>query len=148
MSKKSDKDEAKPDKKEKKAKKGKDEAGAASGPSVASHPRARYQVRRAKGWGGLAGFAIAAYLSHKAGVPTFDLGIRAIAAGIAGYLLAWACAVTVWRHLVLAELRAIVERRSADDPATVPATIPARPAAPASPPEAGQPDAIAAPAAS
>ena len=150
MSKKDDKDEAKQEKKEKKdkkGKKGKGEAGATAGPSVASHPRASYQVRRAKGWGGLAGFAIAAYLSHKAGVPTFDTGIRAIAAGLAGYMLAWACAVTVWRHLVLAELRAIVERRSADDPAAVPATVPARPAAPAAPPEAGQPDAIAAPAA-
>jgi hypothetical protein len=148
MSKKDDKDEAKQDKKgkkDKKAKKGKGEASA--GPSVASHPRGSYQVRRAKGWGGLAGFAVAAYLSHKAGVPTFDLGIRAIAAGIAGYMLAWACAVTVWRHLVLAELRAVVERQSVNDPATVPGMIPARPATPASAPEAGQPDAVAAPAA-
>lgn len=79
-------------------------------PSVAGHPRARAQVRRAKGWGGLAGFGIAAYLSLKAGVPYADAGLRALAAGVAGYMLAWACAVTVWRHLVMAELRAAVEQ--------------------------------------
>lgn len=92
-----------------KDKKGKGKNDAQSGPSVAGHPRARQQVRRAKGWGGLAGFGIAAYLSYKAGVPMADLGLRALAAGVAGYILAWACAVSVWRHLVLAELRAAHE---------------------------------------
>jgi hypothetical protein len=113
MSKKADKADAKADEKKKKGKKGKGEADASAGPSVASHPRASYQVRRAKGWGGLAGFAIAAYLSYKAGVPTSALGLRALAAGMAGYMLAWACSVTVWRHLVLAELRAAVESGAA-----------------------------------
>ena len=73
-------------------------------------------MRRAKGWGGIAGFGIAAYLSYKAGVPTVDLGLRAIVAGIAGYMLAWACAVTVWRHLVLAELRAARRARIGTQP--------------------------------
>jgi hypothetical protein len=136
MSKKAEKADAKADeKKEKKGKKGKGQADATAGPSVASHPRASYQVRRAKGWGGLAGFGIAAYLSYKAGVPTSDLGLRALAAGIAGYMLAWACSVTVWRHLVLAELRASVESGSA---APSPDLIPARAdaaAKPASPPD-------------
>jgi hypothetical protein len=116
MSKKSDDPKAK-----KKGKKGKGEAGASGGPSVAAHPRASYQVRRAKGWGGLAGFGIAAYVSFKAGVPTFELGLRAIIAGVVGYMLAWACAVTVWRHLVIAELRAIAERRSGPNPDLIPA---------------------------
>ena len=98
---------------------------AAAGPSVATHPRASYQVRRAKGWGGIAGFAIAGYLSYRAGVPTFDVGLRAIAAGIAGYMLAWACAVAVWRHLVLAELRAAAERLAAGrNPDLIPARAP------------------------
>jgi hypothetical protein len=95
--------------KNKKKKKGNEEDGAAEGLSVATHPRARAQVRRAKGWGGLIGFAIATYLSLKAGVPVTQTGIRALAAGVAGYLVAWACAVSVWRHLVLAELRAAFE---------------------------------------
>jgi hypothetical protein len=91
----------------KKGKKGK--GGAADGISVAGHPRAAGHVKRAKGWGGLLGFAIAAYLSHKAGVPAVQVGVRALMAGVAGYMLAWACAVSVWRHLLLAELRAYVE---------------------------------------
>jgi hypothetical protein len=91
----------------KKAKKG--AASAADGISIAGHPRAAAQVRRAKGLGGIGFFAIAAYLSHKAGVPADQVALRAIVVGIAGYMLVWACSVTVWRHLVLAELRAAVE---------------------------------------
>jgi hypothetical protein len=122
MSKKADKADAKQaDKKDKKGKKGKGKADASGGPSVAAHPRASYQVRRAKGWGGMAGFGIAAYLSYKAGVPTVDLGLRAIVAGIVGYMLAWACAVTVWRQLVLAELRAMVEHKAGPKPDMIPA---------------------------
>jgi len=120
MSKKADKSgEENSEKKDKKKKKGGE--GAANGPSVANHPRARYQVRRAKGWGGIAGFAIAGYLSYKAGVPTADVGMRALVAGIVGYMLAWMCAVTVWRHLVQAELRAALELSQAPDPDLIPA---------------------------
>jgi hypothetical protein len=123
MSKKGDKDAEKAEgKKGRKDKKGK--GGTAAGPSVAAHPRASYQVRRAKGWGGIAGFALAAYFSYKAGVPTADLGLRALVAGIVGYMLAWACAVTVWRHLVLAELRAALERSDGPDPDLIPARAP------------------------
>jgi hypothetical protein len=93
--------------KDKKGKKGK--AGAGGAPSVAAHPRARAHVRRAKGWGGIVGFSIAAYLAHKASVPFAVAGARALAAGVAGYVVAWFCSVTVWRHLVLAELRAAAE---------------------------------------
>ena len=118
MSKNAEKDDKKKDKKDKK---GKGKADASAGPSVATHPRASYQVRRAKGWGGVAGFGIAAYLSHKAGVPLVDLGLRSIIAGMVGYLLAWACAVTVWRQLVLAELRAAMERASGPNRDVIPA---------------------------
>lgn len=76
-------------------------------PSVAAHPRAGAQVARAKAWGGLAGFLLVALLSWRAGVPTADVLLRAIAGGIAAYVIAWACAVAVWRHLVIAELRAV-----------------------------------------
>jgi hypothetical protein len=94
--------------KAKKGKKGK--AAASDGPSVAGHPRATAQVRRAKGVGGIGGFALAALLGLKAGIPPDQIGERALAAGVAGYMLAWACAVAVWRHLVLAELRALADR--------------------------------------
>jgi len=79
------------------------------GISVAAHPRAAAAVKRSKGFGGIAGFALAAYVSFKAGVPADQVALRAIAFGVAGYMLAWACAVTVWRHLVMAELRHAVE---------------------------------------
>jgi hypothetical protein len=102
--------DAKTAKKDKKAKKGAAEAPATDGLSVASHPRAAARVRRAKGWGGLVAFAIAAYLAISAGVPPYQAGIRALAAGVAGYLLAWACSVTLSRHLALAELRVTAER--------------------------------------
>jgi hypothetical protein len=95
-----------------KAKDKKDKGKNATGdvaPSVANHPRARAQVRRAKGWGGLLGFGIAGYLSLQAGVPAADAGLRALGAGVIGYVLAWACAVAVWRHLVVAEVRAAYE---------------------------------------
>ena len=133
MSKKADKADAKAKDAGKKGKKGKGGASASAGPSVASHPRASYQVRRAKGWGGLAGFGIAAYLSYKAGVPTADLGLRALIAGVAGYMLAWACSVTVWRHLVLAELRAAADRGVAPNRDVIPARAgtPAKAPAPA-----------------
>jgi hypothetical protein len=85
--------------------------------SIAGHPRAGSQVRRAKAIGGLVGFAIAAYLSLKAKIPPDQIGERAIIAGAVGYLLAWGCSVTVWRHLVIAELRVAAELASADRPA-------------------------------
>jgi hypothetical protein len=94
--------------KDKKGKKGKNAAGE-RGLSVANHPRAKAHVRMAKGWGGIVGFAIAAYMAHKAQVPFAIAGLRALAAGVTGYVVAWGCAVTVWRHLMVAELRAAVE---------------------------------------
>jgi hypothetical protein len=101
--------------KDKKGKKGK---GAADGGlSVASHPRAHAQVRMAKGWGGIVGFAIAAYMGHKAAVPFAVGGLRALAAGVAGYVVAWGCSVTVWRHLMVAELRAKAEAAGVIPPA-------------------------------
>jgi hypothetical protein len=108
--------------------------------SVASHPRAVGQVRRAKGFGGIAGFAIAAYLSHKAHVPPADVGIRALVAGIVGYMLAWACSVAIWRHLVLAEMRALVESGRmvvGESPAKAAAADPAASEAKAAPPTGG-----------
>ncbi|MBV8220316.1 MAG: hypothetical protein JO325_17755, partial [Solirubrobacterales bacterium] len=46
-------------------------------------------------------------------------------AGIVGYMLAWMCAVTVWRHLVQAEIRAALELSQAPNPDLIPARKPA-----------------------
>jgi hypothetical protein len=102
---------------DKKAKKPKQKKGAApadgdaSLPSIANHPRALAQVARAKSWGGLGGFGLGAYLSYKAGVPMSDVLLRALLGGLAGYVIAWAGAVALWRHLVMAELRAVRAQR-------------------------------------
>lgn len=82
-------------------------------PSVANHPRAGAQIARTRAWGGLGGFALVAFLSWRAGAPLADALVRALAAGVAVYVAAWACAVAVWRHLVVAELRAVRSHRAA-----------------------------------
>jgi hypothetical protein len=95
-------------------------------PSVARHPRAGAQVARAKAWGGLGGFLLTAFLSWKAGVPVPSLLLRAIAGGVVGYVVLWAGAVTVWRHLVIAELRAVRVARVAEAERRAAATAQAR----------------------
>jgi hypothetical protein len=102
--------DAKKDKKGKKGKKG--AADAESVLSVAGHPIAKRHVRRAKGAGGLIGFAFAAILSFKASVPLTEIGERALIAGVAGYLIGWAASVTIWRQLMIAELKVKVEQIS------------------------------------
>lgn len=83
-------------------------------PSVANHPRAGAQVARAKAWGGLVGFALVGLLSWRAGAPVADVLLRALAGGVVGYVATWAAAVLVWRHLVVAELRAVRAHRAAE----------------------------------
>jgi len=92
--------------------KGKKGSGAA-GISLAAHPRAVSAISRAKGWGGLGGFALVAVVSWRAGAAPVDVGLRALAGGVAGLLMAWTVALHVWRHLAVAELRA-VRRHAAD----------------------------------
>ena len=104
----------------------KGKGGKGKGATIASHPKARAQIRAAKGWGGLGGFAIAAYLSYQAQVPFDQLGLRAIVAGIAGYLVAWAFMLTLWHYLLLAELEALAERRRAAAAAAAPPTVPTK----------------------
>jgi hypothetical protein len=111
----SDKDKSKGKAKgDKKDKKGKDKGKgkAASAISIAGHPYAGSSVRSLKGWGGLIGFMLAAFLSARAGVPLTVLGMRAIVAGIVGYMVAWWCGVAAWRAIVAAEARAILEQRA------------------------------------
>jgi len=117
----------------KKGKGGKAQAGGGASDgavmlSVASHPRARAQVRQAKGWGGLGAFGVTAYLSISHGVSLDVAGLRAIVAGAAGYVVAWGCGVMVWRHLMVAELRARVERarKAVEDPAPAVSEQPAQ----------------------
>jgi hypothetical protein len=59
----------------------------------------------AKSWAGLIGLALAGYVSYSNGLPFFDVAIRALGWGLAAYVLVWFCAVQVWRHLAVAEVR-------------------------------------------
>jgi hypothetical protein len=114
--------DSKADPKKDGGKKGRKEATPYS--SIATHPRARTSVRRAKAWTGLIAFAITAALSLKAGVPAFQTGLRALAAGVAGYMLAWWFSMMIWRQLMLAEQKVAVEeieRRRAEDAEKEPA---------------------------
>jgi hypothetical protein len=73
---------------------------------LSEHPRASQQIRAAKSWAGLGGLALAGYASWHAGAPAFDTALRALLWGVAAYMLVWFCAVQVWRHLAVAEVRA------------------------------------------
>jgi hypothetical protein len=124
--------------KESKGKKGKGEKAAtaedSSSPSVAAHPRAARAVAQAKGWGGLAGFFIAGYLSLPTGTLA-QAGLRALIAGSVCYVAAWAGAVFVWRRLVVVEIKGREQALLAGVQA---ALVPGEPVgAPAEPPRAG-----------
>ena len=89
-------------------------AGGDLRPRLSRHPRARRQIRAAKGWGGIAGFVLVALLSLQAGLPHFDAGVRALIAGIACHMVAWGVAVAVWRHVAQAEILVAQQRVSAE----------------------------------
>lgn len=78
----------------------------ASDVRLSEHPRARHQIGLAKGWAGVAGVGLAGYASWKGGAPFFDTVLRALLWGIAAYVVVWFCAVQVWRHLAVAEVKA------------------------------------------
>lgn len=99
------KKDKKPDKKAGK-KAGKKAAMASGEIKLSGHPRAKRQIGLAKGWAGLAGCALAGYASWHGGASFFDTVLRSLMWGVAAYMLVWFCAVQVWRHLAIAEVRA------------------------------------------
>jgi hypothetical protein len=82
-----------------------DPAAATPSVSLAAHPRALTAVRRLRARFGIAGLLIVAFLAHRAGVPGPDCLLRGLLGGVVAYFASWACAVAVYRQLVLAELR-------------------------------------------
>ena len=76
---------------------------AATTVSVAAHPRARGSIRRIRARTALAAFGIVLFLSLNAGVPGQEAALRALAG--------WACALAVWRSLIMAELQVATEAR-------------------------------------
>ena len=83
---------------------------------LCDHPRATRQIELARGWGGIGAFALVGLLALSAGVPTASAGLRALLAGVVGYMACWFLAVMVWRHLAVAEeaaARSFAEQRRA-----------------------------------
>ena len=81
--------------------------------SVSAHPRASNAIVKMKAWAGLIGFVGVGLLSYQAGVEPFESLVRALAAGVALYVIAWMAGVTLWRSLVVEEARQEGERRRA-----------------------------------
>jgi hypothetical protein len=77
-----------------------------------AHPRARRSIARAKAFGGVAGFVIGLWLGSRAGLPAWDTGVRALAGGVAGWLLVWVAAVQIWKQLIIGEYRAAEAKRA------------------------------------
>jgi hypothetical protein len=72
---------------------------------LSEHPRAKRQIAVAKSWAGLLGCGLAGFVSYRSGLPFIDVALRALLWGLAAYMLVWFCAVQVWRHLAVAEVR-------------------------------------------
>ena len=77
--------------------------------AASDDPRAMAAIRRAKGLGGLAGFALTGLAAHMHGELMASVLLRALAGGFAGYMVAWLGAVTVWRRIIRAELQRTVD---------------------------------------
>ena len=73
---------------------------------LSAHPRAARAIPRIKSYGGIAGFALMAWLSHRSGTDFVHLALRALIGGLAAYVVTWAAAVYIWRQIVIAEIRA------------------------------------------
>jgi hypothetical protein len=78
--------------------------------AVSRHPRARAQIRRWPAWAGIGGLVLVGVLASRAGLPTADAWLRALAGGVVAYFTAWGVLVLVWRQLIVAELRAAAQR--------------------------------------
>jgi hypothetical protein len=81
--------------------------------SVKAHPRARASVRRTRARTALAAFAIVLFVCLSGSVPPQEAFLRALIAGLIGNLVGWACALAVWRAIVVQEVRTVAENRRA-----------------------------------
>lgn len=81
--------------------------------ALSKHPRSGRAIRRAKARGGLIAFFVTALVGYLHGSPFGATMSRALLAGLAGYVVVWAAAIAIWRHVLAAEVRAVLRRRSA-----------------------------------
>jgi hypothetical protein len=78
--------------------------------ALTAHPRAQRQIGLAKSYASLGAFALAGWSAWHSGLPFLDVASRALIWGMAAYVLVWALAVHVWRHVAVAEVRAAENR--------------------------------------
>ena len=97
----------------KKKKEGAAPEGAGTVISVGTHPRARASVRRIRAHTALAAFAIVLFICLNGSVPPQEAFLRALVAGLVGNLVGWACALAVWRSLIMAELKVATDAHHA-----------------------------------
>lgn len=101
------------EKKDKKKKKGGAPEDGGKAISVGAHPRARASIRRTRAWTGLAAFGIVLFICLSGSVPPQEAFLRALVAGLVGNLVGWACALAVWRALIMAELKVATDAHHA-----------------------------------
>jgi hypothetical protein len=80
--------------------------------SLAAHPRARVGIRRVRTRAALIAFALVLVLNLAGNQTAFDATWRALIAGIVVNVIAWRCAIMVWRQIVIAEVRQLEEARA------------------------------------
>jgi hypothetical protein len=97
-----------------KKKKGKgDEAGdGAVTVSISAHPRAKAGVRRARTRAAFLAFVLVLVLNLLGDQALFDAVWRALLAGIVVNIVVWRCAIIVWRHIIVSEIRQVEEERA------------------------------------
>ena len=80
--------------------------------SIAQHPRAKAGIRRARTRGALIVFALVLVLNLIGDQDLFDAVWRALLAGIVVNIVVWRCAIVVWRHIIVSEIREVEEARA------------------------------------
>jgi len=100
-----------PDKKAKKSKKAKKGDAPSEVVTVAAHPRAKASIRRTRARTALFAFVVVLLLSLDGGVTGQEAALRALLAGIGGNLIGWACALALWRQIVVQEVRLAEQTR-------------------------------------
>jgi hypothetical protein len=79
--------------------------------SISQHPRAKAGIRRVRTRAAFIAFVAVFALNLMGDQALFDAVWRALVAGIVVNIVAWRCAIVVWRHIVLNELQQVAEHR-------------------------------------
>ena len=80
--------------------------------SISAHPRAKAGIRRARTRAAFGAFLLVLALNLVGDQDMFDALWRALLAGIVVNVIVWRAAIVVWRHIIIAEVRAEEERRA------------------------------------